>query len=239
VDICPSLVDANRPRVQAALDELRAEIVPTGKSRTTSEAADRQPVLEFSSVAGSVKVGGTPAGVPRGYDALRSGATIEHLGGGLRPSVAATADLITMAAARGLPKDIALVPQLQRILQLEASPARILETPAPGMSCRRRRFNRPGVSSEVRSLDDPRPHLTPPPVPSYMRHLGLWTQTRFNGGSLWFASPCRPGFRQPGPVAQTLRRPHLYRQGSLADEDGLRPPQRQPGKAAVSVRGTH
>ncbi|HEY2653344.1 MAG TPA: hypothetical protein VGI50_15570, partial [Solirubrobacteraceae bacterium] len=121
VDICPSLVDANRPRVQTAPDELRAEIVPTRRSRTASEAADQQPVLEFSSVAGSVKIVGTPAGVPRGYNALRPGATIEHLGGGLRPSVASTADLITMAAARGLPKDIELVPQLQRMLQLEAS----------------------------------------------------------------------------------------------------------------------
>jgi hypothetical protein len=73
---------------------------------------------------------GTPAGVPREYEARRPGATIEHLGSGLRPSVVAMADLITIAAARGLPKDIALVRQLQRILQLEASPARIVETPA-------------------------------------------------------------------------------------------------------------
>ena len=89
-------------------------------------------MLEFNTVAGPVKIVATPAGVPRGYGALHSGATIEHLGGGLRPSVASTADLITMAAARGRPKDLALVPQLQRILQLEASPARILETSTPG-----------------------------------------------------------------------------------------------------------
>ena len=154
VDICPSLVDATRPRVQAALDELRAEMVSTGKAGRASEAADQQPVLEFSTVAGSVKIVGEPAGVPRGYEALRTGATIEHLGGGLRPSVAATADLITMAAARGLPKDIALVPQLQRILQLEANPARIVEHLPPRVSCQDRRSNRPDVNSETGSVED-------------------------------------------------------------------------------------
>jgi hypothetical protein len=88
-----------------------------------------------------VKIVSAPAGVPRGYDALRPGATVEHLGGGLRPSVASTADLLTMAAARGTPKDLALVPRLQRILQLEASPARIVETPAPG-------YEMPGPGTE-------------------------------------------------------------------------------------------
>ena len=32
-----------------------------------------------------------------------------------------------MASARGRPEDLAVVPQLQRILQLEASPARLVE----------------------------------------------------------------------------------------------------------------
>jgi hypothetical protein len=131
VDICPSLVEANRPRVQAALDELQAELVPARKSGAR-KTTGQQPVVEFNTIAGQVKIVATPAGVPRGYDALRPGATVEHLGGGLRPSVASTADLITMAAARGLPKDLTLIPQLQRILQIEASPARIVELPTPG-----------------------------------------------------------------------------------------------------------
>jgi hypothetical protein len=144
VDICPSLLLANRGRVQAALDELQAEIVPTRKTRSARHAAERQPVLEFDTIAGPVKIVAPPAGVPRGYDAPRPGATIEHLGGGLRPSVASTADLITMAAAHGLPKDRSLVPQLQRILQLEASPARIVETPTPGYEMPRPTLEPPG-----------------------------------------------------------------------------------------------
>ena len=132
VDICTSLLAGNHDPVRAALDELGAKMVPARTRRGARKAAEQQPVLEFNTVAGPVKIVATPAGVPRGYAALHSGATIEHLGGGLRPSVASTADLITMAAARGRPKDLALVPQWQRILQLEASPARILETSTPG-----------------------------------------------------------------------------------------------------------
>jgi len=131
VDICPSLLDANRDRAQAALEELGAKLVPARRGRGAGKTAG-QPMLEYNTIAGPVKIVATPAGVPRGYAALRPSATIEHLGGGLRPSVASTADLITMAAARGRPEDLARVPQLQRILQLEASPARIVATPTPG-----------------------------------------------------------------------------------------------------------
>ena len=144
VDICPSLVEANRARVQAALDELQAKMVPARKRRRSAKAAGGEPVVEFSTIAGPVRVVATPSGVPRGYDALRVGATVEQLGGGLRPSVASTTDLITMAAARGLPEDLARVPQLQRILQLEASPARIVDSPDPGYGTPGPRIEAPG-----------------------------------------------------------------------------------------------
>ena len=146
VDICPSLVVANGPRVHAALDELHAEMVPARKRRGAGKTAGDQSVPEFSTVAGQVKIVSVPAGVPRGYDALRPGATVEHLGGGLRPAVASTADLLTMTSARGLPKDLALVPRLQRILQLEASPARIVESPAPA-------YGMPGPGIESPELE--------------------------------------------------------------------------------------
>lgn len=135
VDICPSLIDANRARVQAALDELEAELVQARKGSRAKKDPGQQPVLRFSTDAGAVNVVPAPAGVPRGYEALRTGATVEHLGGGLRPSVACTADLVTMAAASGRREDATLVPRLQRILQLEASPAKIIDapTPAPGL----------------------------------------------------------------------------------------------------------
>lgn len=80
----------------------------------------------FTTFAGPLRIVATSTGVPRRYDALRVSATAEHLGGGLRPLVASTSDLIAMAAARGRPEDFALVPQLQRILQLEASPSQLV-----------------------------------------------------------------------------------------------------------------
>jgi len=145
VDICPSPQTANSSRVQSALDELGAELVLARKTRRSGGTPAQQPVLEFNTVAGPVKIVATPAGVPRGYPALRLGATVENLGGGLRPWVASTADLVTMATARGRPEDLALVPQLQRILQLEASPARIVETPAPGYEMPEPALEPPGL----------------------------------------------------------------------------------------------
>ncbi len=139
VDICPSPLKANHERVQAALDELGAEIV-SDPTRAAGETGDQQPVIDFSTAAGPLKLVATPDGVPRGYDALRPGATSEHLGGGLRPQVACTADLITMASARALAQDLARIPELHRVLKLEASPARLVATagvgyepPAPGL----------------------------------------------------------------------------------------------------------
>ena len=116
-------------------------MVPARKRRGKT---GEQSAVEFPTVAGQVKIVSTPTGVPRGYDALRPGATVEHLGGGLRRSVASAADLLTMASARGLPKDLALVPRLQRILQLEASPARIVETADPGYEMPGRGIESPG-----------------------------------------------------------------------------------------------
>jgi hypothetical protein len=145
VDICPSRVAVNRDRVQAALDELGAtKINPTRPTYTPGNA--RQPqILRLNTIAGPISIVATPTGVPRGYDALRTGATVEHLGGGLQPLVASTSDLIAMAAARGRPEDLAVVPQLQRILQLEASPSRIVETPlTPGYEVLGQRIESPG-----------------------------------------------------------------------------------------------
>ena len=67
VDICPSLLAANRGRIQAALDELRADTVSTEQIQTNGGTAEQQSVLEFDTVAGPVKIVATPAGVPRGY----------------------------------------------------------------------------------------------------------------------------------------------------------------------------
>jgi len=131
LDVCPSPAAANLRRTMAALAELQGEMVPAKPARAASKTEPDPAIVDWSTSAGPLKFVRAPAGIPRGYQALRSGATIEHLGHGIRPAVASTADLITMAAARGLPKDRALLPQLRRILQLEVSTDQLVATPAP------------------------------------------------------------------------------------------------------------
>lgn len=132
VDVCPSLLTASGDRVQAALGELQAVALPVDGTAAQRDASEQQTIFEFNTAAGPLKIITAPDGVPRGYDALRSGASTEHLGGGLRPQVASTGDLITMAAARGLPEDLARIPELRRVLELEASPARLVASPGSG-----------------------------------------------------------------------------------------------------------
>lgn len=131
LDICPSPATANLGRTLAALTELQADPVSAKQTRATGKSSQQQTIVDYTTIAGPLKLVRAPAGVPRGYQALRSGATIEHLGHGLRPAVASTADLITMAAARGLPKDRAVLPELRQILQLEASTDQLVATPSP------------------------------------------------------------------------------------------------------------
>lgn len=130
VDICPSLLPANLTRLQAALTEMDAAR-RDGHELTVDEAHLRaEPVIELSTAFGELKLVATPAGVPRGYEALRAGASTEHLGGGLRPEIASTGDLIAMSAALRRDEDLKRMPALRRILELEADPAGLV-APSP------------------------------------------------------------------------------------------------------------
>lgn len=111
VDICPSLRGENLQRLTRALAAL-------GVKDATLEADDR-PVLSFDTASGIVNVVPDPAGTRKGYDDLRRAATREHIGHGLRPSVASVADLARMGAALGRDRDLARLPELRRILELE------------------------------------------------------------------------------------------------------------------------
>jgi len=102
-----------------------------------------EKVISLPTVAGELKLVAAPAGVPRGYDALRAGATSEHLGGGLRIEIASTADLITMAAALRRPEDVERLPALRQILKLETDRGALvtqsIRTPGSTQSLRRPR----------------------------------------------------------------------------------------------------
>ena len=134
VDICPSLLPATLARLQAALTEMDAAR-RDGHELIVDEAHLRaEPVIELSTAFGELKLVATPAGVPRGYEALRAGASTEHLGGGLRPEIASTGDLIAMSAALRRDEDLKRMPALRRILELEADPAGLVApSPPPGL----------------------------------------------------------------------------------------------------------
>ena len=127
VDICPSLQPANLSRLDATIAELT-----DGGSDPIGEAGLRaEPVIVVATNFGTLKLIATPAGIARGYDALRGDATTEHLGEGLRPEIASTGDLIAMSAALRRPEDVARLPMLRRILELEAEPARLVAAQPP------------------------------------------------------------------------------------------------------------
>ena len=132
VDICPALQSANVARLETALAEMRA-VRHDGAEFIVDQAHLRaEPVINLSTQFGELKLIAAPAGVPRGYDALRAGATSEHLGGGLRPEIASTGDLVAMSAALRRDEDIKRMPALRRILELEADPAGLVApTPPP------------------------------------------------------------------------------------------------------------
>jgi hypothetical protein len=141
VDICPSLQPINLGRLQAALVDLAALGPEVAKAPPFQHAYDGarlrgEQVVSLVTTGGELKLVAQPAGVPRGFEALRVGATSEHLGNGLRIEVAATADLITMAAALSRDVDLQRLPALRRILELETDRAALVtpqarRTPSP------------------------------------------------------------------------------------------------------------
>lgn len=130
VDICPSRLRENSPRIKEALDDLGAAPVPAQPAPQT-EAPEDETMFRFTTPAGPVNLVVIPEGVPKGYEAIRMAATRENLGGGIQPLVAHTADLITMAAATGRTEDLARLPELQHILKLETRLSRLVEPSGP------------------------------------------------------------------------------------------------------------
>lgn len=129
VDICPSLQPANLDRLRVALTAMHAAR-RDGHELILDEAHLRaEPVIELSTAFGELKLIAVPAGVPRGYDALRTSASTEYLGNGLRPEIACTGDLIAMSAALRRTADVTRLPPLRRILELEADPAALVTSP--------------------------------------------------------------------------------------------------------------
>jgi hypothetical protein len=119
LDIVPSLREQNLDRLEDALRALDATRADGGELALV-EATAKKAVIETTSPAGEVKVVAQPEGTS-GYDDLRRAASREHLGRGLRPSVASTADLARMLAALGRDDDRPRLRALRQVAELERS----------------------------------------------------------------------------------------------------------------------
>ena len=119
LDIVPSLRAENLRRLGEALSDLDA-VDAEGKPITLETALTDDAMVEARTAAGDLKVVPEPEGT-RGYDDLRRAATMEHLGRGLRPSVASTGDLARMLAALGREDDMPKLQALRHVAELERS----------------------------------------------------------------------------------------------------------------------
>jgi hypothetical protein len=137
LDICPSFNADNLARLEQAVADLQP--TPGQAVEITDEAISRELPLTASTLAGELKIVGTPGGAPRGFVDLRRAATKEHLAHGLRPLVASAADLARMLAALDREADRPRLTELRRIIELEVNREHTLtQPPAASVAPRRR-----------------------------------------------------------------------------------------------------
>jgi transcriptional regulator with XRE-family HTH domain len=120
LDIAPSLREPNLRRLEAALTDLDAECSDR-RALVLDQEIKSGPLLRLRSPHGELGIVPEPAGTRRGYDDLRRAATREHLGRGVRPRVASTADLARMLAALGRDIDRPKLRAMRRLAELEHS----------------------------------------------------------------------------------------------------------------------
>jgi hypothetical protein len=126
IDIVPSVRADNLSRLDKALEEIHAEPADGQELQALESRALEQPVFEFTTDYGELKVVPSPIGT-QGYDDLRRGARREPLGRGVRPEVASIGELARMSTALGTERDLAHVMQLRRLTALERGRSRAIE----------------------------------------------------------------------------------------------------------------
>ena len=126
VDICPSLRPDNMERLQEALEDLEARRADRRRLVVDEESLAREQVVHLRTSMGDLKVVPEPAGTRRGFNDLRRGATLEHVGAGLRLRVASVPDLARMSAA--LAHELSRQPgrEAERLRELEIAHSREL-----------------------------------------------------------------------------------------------------------------
>lgn len=126
LDIVPSTRDENLRRLDAALRDVEAKGTDGRELSLDPQALAAQPVHEFTTRFGELKIVPEPAGT-RGYDDLRRAANREPLGRGVRPSVASIGDLARMVSALGDQERLPQLMQLRRLVELELGRERVIQ----------------------------------------------------------------------------------------------------------------
>jgi hypothetical protein len=125
IDITPSTREENLARLTKALVELDAHRRGDGKVIDLGQLRE-EPVVEFETRAGELKLVPEPAGT-RGYDDLRRHAERQPLGQGVRPSVASPGDLARMLGALEREHEIPILLRLRRLIELDRGRGLYLE----------------------------------------------------------------------------------------------------------------
>jgi hypothetical protein len=133
VDICTAYSPDNLERLTSAVAELGATRADGLELVLTDRAMSDERVIALSTGYGALNIVGTPAGVTRGCVDLRRAASRENLGHGLQPYVASAGDLAGMAAALHREEDIARLPELRRIMELEVDRRQTIAPPQPAV----------------------------------------------------------------------------------------------------------
>jgi len=126
VDICPSLRPDNVERLAEGLEELGARRADRRRLVVDEETLRTERVLRLRTSFGELKVVPEPAGTRRGFNDLRRGATLEHVGEGLRLRVASVPDLARMSAALAHELGQQSGRQAEQLAQLEIERSREL-----------------------------------------------------------------------------------------------------------------
>src|ERR671930_1236132 len=100
VDVCPSLRPDNLERLREALEDLEARRADRRRLVVDEESLGSERMLHLRTAMGELKIVPEPAGTRRGFNDLRRGATLEHVGAGLRLRVASVPDLADVGRAR-------------------------------------------------------------------------------------------------------------------------------------------
>lgn len=118
IDLTVSTREENLRRLDLALEHIHARRVDRHEPSLQTTDFEREPVIEFRSDHGELKVVPYPEGT-RGYDDLRRAASREPIGRGLRPSVASPGDLARMLSALGREQDIPNLIAMRRLIELD------------------------------------------------------------------------------------------------------------------------